>query len=198
MLGVKDGPAPGAHVAGGFKRKSSTAVRRAPSLRISSARSLWLESHSVVRICGGGSGRAHTAHPSGCGPARLHGWIAAAMSCLRAVRDAVVVSVSGGNGHRQKRKCEQRSSWGRERFQIHCYASFLSRGLQGIVCARIALAFKRPIKGRAPFGNDRLLHCRNVCGCWRFYSSVIEAAADRTKQLATKYFRRYPKRQLSN
>lgn len=118
MLGVKDGPAPGAHVAGGFKRKSSTAVRRAPSLRISSARSLWLESHSVVRICGGGSGRAHTAHPSGCGPARLHGWIAAAMSCLRAVRDAVVVSVSGGNGHRQNANVNSAAAGGVNDFKF--------------------------------------------------------------------------------
>ena len=67
-------------------------------------RVLWLISHRIVRgrrRCGL---RARAADTSRCGPAGFHGWITAAMRRLSAVRNAIIICVSGGRRHQKTRK----------------------------------------------------------------------------------------------
>src|ERR1700687_2126787 len=81
-------------------------------------------SQGVAGSFGRGSERARAADPGGCGPACLHGLISAAMSCLSAIRNALVVCLSGGRCHNEKRKREQRRSGGCEFFRGRSHSVF--------------------------------------------------------------------------
>src|SRR5712692_12063092 len=85
---------------------------------------LWLISQRTARILGRRIERARAADAGGCGPACLHGLIAAAMSCLSATRNAVIVCLSGRRCHHEKRKCEQRRSGGGELLRSRCHPVF--------------------------------------------------------------------------
>ena len=85
---------------------------------------LWLISQRSARIRGRSIERARAADAGGCGPACLHGLIAAAMSCLSATRNAVIVCLSGRRCHHEKRKCERRRSGGGELLRSRCHSVF--------------------------------------------------------------------------
>lgn len=78
-------------------------------------RVLRLLSHRVVRRRRRRGLRAGATHAGRCGPAGLHGRIAAAMCGLSAVGNAIVVCVSGWRRHHKTRKRERCRCRGGER-----------------------------------------------------------------------------------
>src|SRR5260370_29542914 len=111
---------------------------------------LWLISQRIARILGRRNERARAADAGGCGLACLHGLIAAAMSCLSATRNAVIVCLSGRRCHHEKRKCEQRRSGGGELLRSRCHSVFFLflRVPQKILSGRSPLSFTdRALRG---------------------------------------------------
>src|SRR3981081_930001 len=85
---------------------------------------LLLITQGIAGILGRGIKRTRSADAGGCGPACLHGLITAAMSCLSAIRNAIVVCLSGGRCHHEERKCEQRRGGGDELFRSRFHLFF--------------------------------------------------------------------------
>jgi len=67
---------------------------------------VWLRrliTKGIAGILGRGGCRTNAADAGGCGPACLHARITATVSRLRAIRNAIVVSVNGRRRHHEKR-----------------------------------------------------------------------------------------------
>src|SRR6266852_7475166 len=111
---------------------------------------LWLISQRIARSLGRRNERARAADAGECGPACLHGLIAAAMSCLSATRNAVIVCLSGRRCHHEKRKCEQRRSGGGELLRSRCHLDLfpVSQGpTKRILSGRSPLSFTTLVVG---------------------------------------------------